>query len=378
MGSRFFYEFLGLHSFLIGLLPFFLPVYLWQHGLGLVGLCVLLGFSGIGFCLALNAWQQMAARVSVGRLVGFSFVLELCLIGSVYVFAGDTVSTAGIVTIGLLNGFYNAFFWTTQRTLFAGQLGDNDTGRKFGNFQIFVTIILKIGILAGGFLLDHGGLVWLLILSALISLAGAWRLATHVGADKRLPAIETVSLIHSLSFRDQRGSRPVFLVDGIFLYLESHFWTISLFLFVHEDFARLGLVVVILALVFSVLFFLIKNTIDRVSVEMVYRWAVVVYALSWALRYFFDSSIVLLILITFCSSFFRLAFNKRFFDVVTDGGGLSYLLVKSYASQFWLAIGFFLFGASVWLLDMNPDSGLGFAYLLATMLAFTYLLYRRN
>ena len=199
-----------------------------------------------------------------------------------------------------------------------------------------------------------------------------------MGADKRLPAIATVSLSKSLSFSDKRGSRPVFLIDGIFLYLESHFWTISLFLFVHEDFARLGLVVVILALAFSVLFFLIKNTIDRVSVEVVYRWAVVVYALSWALRYSFDSSIVLLILITFCSSFFRLAFNKRFFDVVTDGGGLSYLLVKSYASQFWLAISFFLFGVSIWLLDVNQDSGLGFAYLLATLLAFTYLLYRRN
>ncbi len=378
MGSRFFYEFLGLHSFLIGLLPFFLPVYLWQNGLGLVELCVLLGFSGIGFCLALSAWQILAARISVGRLVACSFVLELCLIGSVYVFASDEINTAGIMTIGLLNGFYNAFFWTTQRTLFAGQLGENDTGRKFGNFQIFVTIILKIGILVGGFLLDHGGLVWLLSLSALISLAGAWRLVTHSGADKRLPTISKVSLTDSLTFKDRRGSRPVFLIDGIFLYLESHFWTVSLFLFVQEDFARLGLIVVVLALVFSVLFLLIKNSIDRVSVEIVYRWAVVVYALSWALRYTFDSSIVLLIVITFCSSFFRLAFNKRFFDVVTGGGGLSYLLVKSYASQFWLVIGFFLFGGSIWLLEVNQHSGLGFAYLLATFLAFTYLLYRRD
>lgn len=377
MGSRFFYEFLGLHSFLIGLLPFFLPVYLWQHGLGLVGLCMLLGFSGLSFCFALNAWQHLATRISVGRLVGISFLLELCLIGAVYVFASDSVGASGILAIGLLNGFYNAFFWTTQRTLFAGQLGQNDTGRKFGNFQIFVTVILKIGILAGGFLLDRGGLLWLLILSALISVVGAWRLAAHVGTDGPLPAISPVSLRQSLSFRDDRGSRPVFLVDGVFLYLESHFWTVSLFLFVDEDFARLGLIVVILALVFSALFYLIKNSIDQVSVDVVFRWAVMVYALSWVLRYFFDSSIVLLIVITFCSSFFRLAFNKRFFDVVTGSGGLSYLLVKSYASQFWLAAGFFLFAASIYLADIDPPTGLGIAYLIATFLTFTYLRYRR-
>jgi len=377
VGSRFFYEFLGLHSFLIGLFPFFLPVYLWQHGLDLVGLSVLLGFSGLGFCIALTAWQKLTATISVGRLAALSFLFELFLIGAVYLFVRDDISVAGIVIVGLLNGTYNAFFWTTQRTLFAGQIHDNDAGRKFGNFQIFVTIILKIGILAGGLLLDRGGLIWLLGLSAVISLIGSFLLLRHHGTNNTLATIDYVSFKESLSFKDQRGSRPVFMVDGIFLYLESHFWTVSLFLFVEEDFAQLGLIVVILALVFSVLFFLIKNSIDRVSVDIVYRWAVGVYILSWVLRYFFNSSIVLLIVITFCSSFFRLAFNKRFFDVVKGSGGLSYLVVKSYTSQFWLAIGFLGFALANWLFDVNQLAGLSHSYLIATVLAFTYLLYRR-
>jgi len=306
-----------------------------------------------------------------------SFLCELLLLGSVYLFAQDAISGIGVVVIGILNGCYNAFFWTTQRTLFANRLGQNDTGRKFGNFQIFVTIILKIGILAGGFLLDRGGLVWLLGLSAMVSLIGSWHLIRHVGAAETIPEFAPTSMRESLSFTDQRRSRSVFMVDGIFLYLESHFWTVTLFLFVQEDFSRLGVVVVILALVFSALFYLIKNSIDRVSVDVVYRWAVGAYAVSWLLRYHFSSSILLLIVITFCSSFFRLAFNKRFFDVVSEGGGIPYLIVKSYVSQLFLAVAFFIFAGMLWLTDTDPFTGLGMAYLFATVLSFVYLRYRR-
>ena len=400
-GPGYFYLFLGAHSLLIGLLPFFLPVYLWQHGLGLAGLSLMIGLSGLSFTASLALWQTLSRRCDLRHLVTLSFVLELLLLGAtgllttvpgaaLFTAPGDEISTStsalilAAAILGLFNGLYNAFFWTTQRTLFLHLLGDNDTGRQYGNFQIFVMVFLKLGILLGGLLLETGGFVWLLALSAGTSLIVNLHLAGKAAG--RRPLVDSadgkpVSLIESLAFRDKRGSRTTFLVDGVFLYLESHFWTLTLFLVVQKDFGRLGLAVVVLALVFSALFYLIKNRIDSLASQQVYRAAVYLYLGSWLLRFTLNedsagpSLWVALILITFCSSFFRLAFNKRFFDVARRGSSQQYLLMKSYSSQFWLGACFSLLGVALLVIPVPHDQLLQYLYLPAALLSALYLRY---
>jgi len=396
----FFYKFLAAHSLLIGLLPFFLPVYLWQHGLSLAGLCILVGVSGLSFVAALRIWQRLFRRPTTRLLITTTFALELLLVVVVGLFT--TVPGAALfmqqgveqnmtlgalllaaVIIGIANGLYNAFFWTTQRCLFLQILGNNDTGKQYGNFQIFVTLFLKAGILLGGVLLDTGGFIWLLALSAGISFsASTWLSGTTLEkpALKKIPA----TLMDSLRYTDKQGSREVFTIDGLFLYLESHFWTLSLFLLVSQDFSRLGLTVVILALVFGVVFFLLKNRIDQLPVERVYRAAVWLYAGSWLLRFTLDSNsqgnsmLVALVVITFCSSFFRLAFNKRFFDVARKGNAVEYLLIKSYSSQSYLGLLFLSFGALLLAIPVTDSVALQYAYLPVAALSLIYLKYREH
>jgi len=398
----YFYQFLGAHSLLIGLLPFFLPVYLWQHGLDLAGLSLLIGVSGLSFTAALGLWQILARSCQLKQLITLTFVLELMLLGvvglmttvpgaSLFTAPGHetSISVSALVfsatILGLCNGLYNAFFWTTQRTLFIQLLGNNDSGRQYGNFQIFVMIFLKIGILLGGLLLETGGFVWLLALSAGTSLIANLHLAgKQIGKKVLTPSRDrshTVSLLGSLRYKDERGSRSSFLVDGIFLYLESHFWTLTLFLVVSEDFGRLGFAVVILALVFAALFYLIKNRIDQLVARQVYRAAAWLYAGSWLLRFTLDghssgpSLWIALILITFLSSFFRLAYNKRFFDVAQQTDSQSYLLMKSYSSQFWLGIVYFLLGVVLFVIPLPHHQLLQYLYLPAALLSTLYLRY---
>ncbi len=400
-GPGYFYLFLGVHSLLIGLLPFFLPVYLWQHGLDLAGLSLLIGVSGLSFAAALGLWQTLSRHWHLKHLVTLTFALELMLLAAVGLLTtvpgaalftppGDShaISTTAMVfaaiVLGLCNGLYNAFFWTTQRALFLLQLGNNDSGRQYGNFQIFVMVFLKVGILLGGLLLETGGFVWLLALSAGTSLVANLHLAGKQPGQKRLSSERdsgAASLPGSLAFRDERGSRTAFAVDGLFLYLESHFWTLTLFLVVQEDFGRLGLAVVVLALVFAALFYLIKNRIDQLASRQVYRAAVWLYIGSWLLRFTLDgdsggpSLWIALILITFFSSFFRLAFNKRFFDVARGSGSQSYLLVKSYSSQFWLGTTFSLLAIVLLVIPLPHDQLLQYLYLPAAALAALYLRY---
>ena len=393
----FFYQFLGAHSLLIGLLPFFLPVYLWKHGIGVPGLCLLIGVSGLSFVTALRPWQHIWYQWTPQKLISLTFALELLLVAVVGWFStipgaalfGTDANTQlpvsdifiAVLIIGIANGAYNAFFWTTQRSLFLQQLGKNDTGKQYGNFQIFVTVFLKIGILLGGILLDFGGFLWLLALSAGVGFA-----ATSYLSKKAYSALNhQVSKVHlhqSLKYKDKHGSQQVFAIDGVFLYLESHFWTLSLFLIVREDYSRLGVAVVVLAVVFAILFYLIKNRIDQLAVEHVYKAAVWLYAASWLLRFTLDDNsegagyLVALVLITFCSSFFRLAFNKRFFDVARKAGAIDYLLVKSYSSQTYLGLFYLILGASLALASLDHLQTLQYAYLGAAILSLAYLKYR--
>ena len=409
-----------------------MPVYLWTHGLGLAGLSLLIGTSGVTFALSLRLWQYLSSHWSLKQLVTLTFALEIALVVAVGLLStvpgmplfqspSETPPTnqndliAAAMIIGGFNGLYNAFFWTTQRTLFLQQLGQNDTGRQYGNFQIFVTLFLKVGILMGGFLLDNGGFIWLLAISAGFSAASHLWLARFTESRQHLhPPVERIKTRQSLQFSDNRGSRPAFAIDGIFLYLESHFWTLSLFLVVKQDFSKLGIAVVLLALGFAVLFFLIKNRIDHLAIEQVYRAAVYLYALSWLLRFTLDDEsqgatlMISLLVITFFSSFFRLAFNKRFFDVARDAasgaardaardvardatrgaardaardaarreGALQYLLIKSYSSQWILGLFFMLTGILLVLFPTDTQLVLKVLYLAAAFLSIVYLSYR--
>lgn len=397
----YFYHFLGAHSLLIGLLPFFLPVYLWTHGLGIAGLSLLIGVSGIAFATSLAVWQRLANRYSLRHLVALTFVLEIALVVVVGLYTvvpgmalfqmpGDSVTTAATgklviaaMVIGIFNGLYNAFFWTTQRTLFLQQLGHNDTGKQYGNFQIFVTVFLKLGILLGGFLLDSGGFVWLLAMSAGIGAASNLWLSNATRGKRPLnPTKVSTNSRQAFVFTDKRGSRLAFAIDGIFLYLESHFWTLSLFLIVKQDFSRLGIAVVLLALGFAVLFFVIKNRIDRLAIEKLYKAAVVLYVCSWLLRFTLSeeatgtSLLVTLMVITFFSSFFRLAFNKRFFDVARQEGAVTYLLLKSYSSQWVLGLFFALLGTAFFIWPTDAQFTLQIIYLFAALLSLVYFVYK--
>jgi len=382
------FPFLATHSLLIGLVPFFVPVWLWQSGMRVAGLAVLIGTSGLAFVLALNLWQKLASACSLRTLIGISLVLELILVGLIMT-SSDWQLDAQVLSIpiliGVANGFYNAFFWTTQRVLFAQSLGQNDSGKRYGNFQIFVAVFLKVGILAGGLLLDFAGLPWLFAMSAAVALSSFFWIRQFDCSQPLYPASHqaaAITLWQSLRYKDRRNSGSIFAIDGLFLYLESHFWTVSLFLLVGEDFSRLGAVVVVLAIVFAALFWLLKNLIDSLVGESVFVVSVLLYAASWLIRPWLDAEsgdsllLVGLILITFFTSFFRLTFNKRFFDVARIEGEISYLLIKSYASQCWLGLSFLFIGLLLLFLQLHDMSVLNQAYLPAAALSLLYLRYR--
>ncbi len=378
--SRDFYQFLGIHSFLIGLFPFFIPVYLWKLGFSLSGISFFIAITGFSFCLALWYWDRLHKRIRLQTIILLSFIIEILLLTSVYI----TNDAIFLPVFAILNGFYSCFFWLTQRALFFETISHENSGNKFGNFQIFVVIGLKAGVLIGGVFLELAGYTSVYLLSIIIALLGFISFHLHktkATLSNDLLQSSALSLSNIFNFRDQHRSTPIFIIDGLFLFMESYFWVISLFLLAHESFWKLGILVILLGGVFSVLFFLIKNTIDHTPVQRVFIIAVILYSLSWLLRGWVSEDVslyitfIMLVLITFSTSFFRLAFNKRFFDLAKAGSQHQYLIIKSYYSQFTIGVFFILLGIILTRSTSNFQT-LSNIYLLIAPVALLYLLYK--
>ncbi len=371
-----YYLFLGFHSFLLGLFPFFLPVYLYKNGTVLSEIALFVALSGLGFILTLWCWDRLR-RGLFRRMIIVSLLLEVCLVFSIY-------SEVDLAIIALLNGGYNCLYWMVQRILFFSSVSPDNSGRNFGNFQIFVLVVLKAGIFIGSILLGNLGLIAICFLSLIVVFAGVLVFFFRCEKSLEIPADlqmrQPIELSELVSFKDRYYSRLVFVIDGGFLYLESYFWLISLFLLVGESFVKLGLVVIVLALFLGLLFLLIKNRIDRLPVKKIYGAAVFLYILSWGMRGTISGNmpyslqIFLIVLIAFCTSFFRLAFNKRFFDFARLSTGYKYIFIKSYYSQFFLACGF-LFLAAVLQMFSENEEHIKFIYWGAACSALLYLKY---
>ncbi|HCO60758.1 MAG TPA: hypothetical protein DIT58_11275 [Porticoccaceae bacterium] len=66
--SRYFYQFSALHALLIGLMPFFIPVLLWQHGGSLAELSLVIAATGAGFVLGLMGWEWLRSHRYVSAM----------------------------------------------------------------------------------------------------------------------------------------------------------------------------------------------------------------------------------------------------------------------------------------------------------------------
>lgn len=373
-----FYKYLSLHSLLIGVFPFFLPVYLWNQEFTVAQISIFIGVSGLAFSPALWVWDHIRQSVELLRLIGISLVLELILLLTVKALP---LGWTGLILLGICYGSYNCFFWSTQRALFFERVNSINSGRSYGNMQMYVGLVLQMGILIGGLLLENLGFNTVLICSAFVCAIGYYVLArNNSGMPDALKQLAPLSLKEVVSFKDTHSSKLIFVIDGFYLFLESFFWVISLFLIAHESFVTLGLMVMSLAIIFGIMFYLLKNIIDRLDRWRIYRIAVGLYALSWVIRAVVTeemqliSLFVALVLITFCTSFFRLAMNKRFYDLARETLNHRYLVLKSYYSQLAIGVMFISFGVLI-NGEIGTEQLMSLLYWIAALIALCFLAY---
>ncbi len=378
---RQFYKFLSLHTFLTSLFPVLLPSFLWMRGYRLTEVAIFIAISGLSFVCALKIWERLSKGRSFKEIILLSFILQILLVSGIFI----ENQTVFLLTVAICNGAVNCFFWISQRVLFFETIGKHNAGRQFGNMQITMALLLNLGIAFGAFMLEkvHFEGVYLVF----VIIAGtALFLYAFSKKTPDLPTIITSSkpLTNKqiIGFKDNYRSIAVFGLDGLFLYLESYFWIISLYLIAHESFLKLGLLIISLALILAIIFYWIKNIIDATRKQLIYNVAVCLYGLSWLLRAWVDDQTSLLMLfvmltsLSFFTALFRLSFNKRFFNIAKVSGQHDYLFIKSYHSQLFVAIAFFIIAVvSYWASSQNVEI-LSNIYYVVALLCPIYWLYK--
>ncbi|PKG39155.1 MFS transporter [Psychromonas sp. Urea-02u-13] len=377
--NRTFYLFSAIHSFLLGLLPIFIPVILWDKGLNIAGISWFIVLTAAGFLVALYGWDRLRAKANWTLIVALSFILQMLLVLVLLLDSQWLLLSAG----ALINGAAGCFYWSTQRILFQAITSDKNSGNTFGNFQMLVIFSLKFGVLIGSFMLDSDYIKSLILISLCSSVAGFYLLTKLLSETNNLlsqqqPAAFSLSSI--LTFKDNFHSKKIFMVDGLFLFLESYFWVLTLYMLTKESLMTLGILIIVLSVLLAVIFFVVKKVIDRTNAQRIFIIAILGYAFSWLLRGelgFQNNDAVLyggVLLIAFLSSFFRLAFNKRFYDMASANKPVYYIVSKSYYSQFMIII-FFSLIAMLASMGKDPLNQLQVLYDLAIPLVFVYLLY---
>lgn len=353
---KLFFRFAAIHSLLMGLLPFFIAIVLWKQGFLLWQLSAFIAITGLGFLVTLPAWHKLEQQNRWSTLLATSLILEVVLVAAILWVPDNALS----ILVALINGAYLCFYWMSQRTLFtrlSSSIGTSShssekssTGNSYGNFQLVVMVLLKVGILVSAFLLEQGLEVVLFMVTLVINVL-AWPLLKSTLSAEHVTVLPTQD--SAIPFNSSKSTGIVFFIDGIFLYLESYFWLLSLYLIAQQDVMQLGLLIVVLTVLLACLFWLLKKRIDAVPMNIIFPLAITGYGISWLLRGYighdFDAmnnfTYPLILLIAFLTSFFRLSFNKQFFDHANRYGAdprnvTKYLMQKSYLSQWGIVIFF--------------------------------------
>ncbi|MEH6445439.1 MAG: hypothetical protein V7784_16205 [Oceanospirillaceae bacterium] len=345
-------------------------------------ICFFIATSAVTFSSGMYLWDHLKAKLRPTQLLALCYVLELLLITSV-IYAAPKISDhhAYAYIIAACYGLYQCFFWTTQRALFVQRSGSNNTGTRYGNFQIFVVVFLKIGVFIGGILLESQSLHLLFVIS-LITIIASYTALTFIPGKLEWPFLQwpTISITKIIRFKDNYRSKEIFALDGLFLFVESFFWLLSLFLILKQSFMQLGMMIIAITLMLSLVFFLLKNKIDQLPEQLVYSVSIVGYGISWVLRANLDGELslfyqfIFLCFIAFLTALFRLAFNKRFYDLAVHYPKTPYILMKSYYSQVALVVSFAILG--VIFMNVTTLTALNSGYWLAAVLTPLYFIYR--
>lgn len=378
--SKILYTFLWTHSLLIGMFVFFLPIFLWQDYLSITQISIFISLTGISYLAWLIVWDRLRHSKKLWYIIAISFVFEIILISVELLWSSDYYLHISAVVYGI----YNCFFWVTQRLMFLENSPPKSIGKQYGTIQILAFILVKIGIILWAFILEQTSLIVLWISVSIISSICLFYFFSQKNIDQYFkdPLKKPVTTFSNLvDFKDAYRSKFIFFLDGPFLFFESFFWVISLFLLSNQSYSNLWIITVVLAISFAIIFMLIRQFIDSLDVKKVYYISTILYAASWILRGYVPeisnmiSLGVIVFIIAFCTSFFRLSFNKQFFDLAKNVKNNRYIVIKSYYSQLAIFITFWVL-AIIFSWVENEVAGLSWLYYSLWVISLLYLLYK--
>lgn len=375
------YNFLWIHSVIMWMYTFFLPLLLLKMNFSLSEISLFISITWLSYFIFLYIWDILRIKFWLKLLIYLSFLLESLLIISWFAL-NDSILLLSITAF--LYWWFNCFYWVTQRVLFISNIDKTNAWNSYWNVQIVSFLLIKLWVLIGSLLLENNSFVILLLSAVIINLSWIFYFSRMKIDKKFLDNFKEHKLLtfkEVIRFKDDLKSKFIFILDGPFLYLESFFWIITLFFITDENYRNLWLLVITLTFSFSLFFILLKKNVDKINPKKIlYIW-VGLYSLSWLLRWFITTikdeylSYLLVLIIIFFTAFFRLIFNKQFFQTSKNTDTHKYLLIKSYYSQFSLFLFFWILSIVFYFFEWNILFNLNIIYFIAFIFSILFIFY---
>jgi len=337
------YYFTSIHSFYMWMFSFFIPVYLFKQGFLLNEIFLFIALWWLTFTFSIYIWDYIRYKIWLKTVIVLSLIFELFLVSSLLL----DKNTFFLITLAIIYGLTNCFFWLTNRVFFISGSEKNKIGNNFWNIQIIAFLVVKVWILVWWFFLSNDYIGLFVLLSFILTSIWIIFFTTNNKISKILKLFKNdkpVKIKNIFNFKDNLRSRITFILDGPYLFFESFLWVLTLFLISNENYNKLWLLVIALALSFSVFFVLIKKYIDKIDIKKLFYISVLIYSVWWFLRWYIwlDNNYYIILLIAFFTSFFRLTFNKNFFNIAKSTKTHDYVVTKSYYSQMSIFIFFII------------------------------------
>ncbi len=349
--TKLLYVLLFINSFISGIFGIFIPLFLYNIGFSFSDISFFIAFNAISFFLFLFILERIISKINLNNLIKLTFFIYFLFISSIFFLKEIKYF---IIIIAIFNGIYLCLFWKIHRLIFLKSINNFDIGKKFSNIQILIIIITQISILLGSIILEKFGFEYIYYLSSILIFLSFLLLSNNFKTNKGNNLIfknyKAMSLKEILNFKDKYNSKLIFLIDGIFLFLESYFWLLIVFLYVKLNFISIGLIIVSIGIFFSIIYYFIRKNIDKSNSKKIFKIIILLYSFSWFLRIIFDYgenkilNFIIIGIIGFITILFRLVYNKIFFKIAKNTLNEKYIFLKSYYTQFVISIFFIILG----------------------------------
>lgn len=275
MNKLYFYR--AIIAFITSLIGIFIPVYLYSKNFHIILILLYTIGTSLTFLIISPLTTHIINKIGLKYTLFLSSFPYLIYLYSIQYL---TTSIFWYHTLWISEGIYLALFWTAFRVEIITNGNKNSRGSEMSTFQILITFVTAIAPIIGGIILEYSNYQKLFIIATTLLLLG--NIPLLISKEKKLKKInfthkDYLKIIQSKNTKQKLAHSS----EGIELVLSSIIWPIIFYIFIKENFAKLGILYTTLSIITIIILIQLKKYVDKHSKKKILKTTSKLQAIGW-------------------------------------------------------------------------------------------------